>query len=213
LKPHLPILSLLLLVLVALVTVTPITKAHATNESSWHYGYMNGRPNLDPPLAQLKHQAHVAYNYERDAQAISLFKQILHITPKDPQTLTNLGNTENDLTNFTGGLYYFQKALKYDPRHIGSLLGIGDSLEGLSNHSAALVYYKEAASTPIPIKQQHTKLGFVEQIEKANALIDLSNYTQALSIDDAMLKQNATNMDALGSKGAVLTDRILRFLH
>jgi tetratricopeptide (TPR) repeat protein len=161
-------------------------------------------PTLELTLAQLKHQAHILYDNEKDVQALTLFKQILHITPKDPKTLTDMGSTENDLTNFTGGLFYFREALILDPHHIGALLGVGNSLEGLGNHSAALVYYKEAASTPIPTQQQHTKLGLVEQIEKADALTHLRNYSQALSIDDAILKQNTTDIGALGSKGTIL---------
>jgi tetratricopeptide (TPR) repeat protein len=194
--PRIPVVvSLCLILLCSILVIRPVWGSTTTTTTP-----------TNSILSQLKQKAHILYNNEKDVQALSLFKQILHLTPHDAETLTNMGNLENDLPNFTGGMFYFQKALNYDHKHIGALLGIGDSLEGLGNHSAALIYYKEAASTPIPVKQQHIKLGLVEQVEKANALTHLGNYSRALSIDDTILKQNATNQDALGSKGAVLLE-------
>jgi tetratricopeptide (TPR) repeat protein len=98
----------------------------------------------------LQSQSHIAYDTGKKTLALLLFKQLLQLSPKNPRVLTDLGNVENELYNFTGALHYFRQALVIAPKHIGALLGVGDSLGQLGNHLQAIEYYKQAVSAPIP---------------------------------------------------------------
>jgi tetratricopeptide (TPR) repeat protein len=149
----------------------------------------------------LEHQAHVAYYNGKDTLTLLLDKQLLQLSPKNPRVLTDLGNVENDLSNFTGGIAFYKQALDVSPHHIGALLGMGESLEKLGNRSAAVEYYKQAVSTPLPSDQTSSSwlLG-----ERANAFTHIGNYSQALMIANKIFKQNATNIDGLNSKGFAL---------
>jgi tetratricopeptide (TPR) repeat protein len=68
-----------------------------------------------------------------------------------PRLLTNIGWIENELSNFTGALFYYKKALSIDSHHVGALIGIGSILERLGNYSGATMYFKEAIAQPIAI--------------------------------------------------------------
>jgi Flp pilus assembly protein TadD len=61
----------------------------------------------------LEQQAHSDYYNGKYRQAILLFRQLLQLEPKNPKMLTDLGNMEYQLSNFTGALHYFEQVFTY----------------------------------------------------------------------------------------------------
>jgi tetratricopeptide (TPR) repeat protein len=119
--------------------------------------------------------------------------------------LTDMGSAWAELSNFTAAIAFYKRALSVDPHHVGALLGIGDILERLGNRSAALPYYKEAAaSVPWPPSSLTKEPSWLLS-ERADAFINLGNYSQALNIVNQIL--NATDLDGLEVKGEALLNQ------
>jgi tetratricopeptide (TPR) repeat protein len=162
--------------------------------------------------SQLESQAHIFYNDGKYLQSLFLAKKALQLRPNDPRLLTNIGSTLEEMSNLTGTLFYYKKALTYDHHHIGALIGIGDILEKLGdknkNNSTAMMYFKEALKQPITddSNKSYSDVKFVqvEELERAGAFIELRNYSQAIEIANQILKEDSQQPDALGVKGVAL---------
>ena len=93
----------------------------------------------------------------------SLYRQILHVSPKAILAYFNLGNTYLAVKNDPrGAKELYEKALAIDPNYGDIHLRLGMALNRLGDNEAAAQHYREAARLKPELVEAHVRLGLLD---------------------------------------------------
>ncbi len=126
------------------------------------------------------------------------FDKILTLTPNDPLALQSKGNLLYDQHNYSGSLYYINKALNIDFNNYDDLWILkGKTLRNLHNYTGSLSYFNKV------LEKNKNHGGALIGI--GDVFYDQGNYTNAMYYYNRTLDIYPNDINALIGKGNVLS--------
>ena len=130
-------------------------------------------------------------------EAEQIYRQILEVTPENPDVLNLLGLIAQSKNIHTEAISLFAKALRQTPQYAPYLFNLGVSYEAIGKYHEALEAYTKVVQLAPAIKETYFKLGTIYKI--------MGNQPTAINYYNQALEKDKDYIDALVAK-ALLSD-------
>lgn len=104
---------------------------------------------------------HLHYDFKEYHDALSYWKKMFDANKEnvDIRILTSIGNCHRKLKTFSGGIYFFEKALEMDPKNFYALFGLADCYRGMNQQHRSIEYWNKILEIDPDNKVILTRIG------------------------------------------------------